>query len=222
MKDLRLILTALLASTLSISALTACSPIDGNNSLSTGEPEGTQLYIQNFRPISTDGTLSRVDGINDPAKTDDPVIIYGGYDQKLTKPTMKLFHTYDEFNAGIIDELTPSSHRVDASGGDYDTAYKEQLAKFDAKYFEQHFAIVINLKLTSGSARVSLGSMMQEDGVTKIYLTSFVPGDVGTCDMASAHILLGMDRAVFDPNAKIEVYLNKLPLEFASANGDIA
>ena len=77
------------------------------------------------------------------------------------------------------------------------------------------------MELNSGSTKVELVKVAVDGGVTRIYLSSYIPGDVGTCDMASAHVFIGLNKVKFDGYGKIEIYVNNVLVNFAGSDGSI-
>lgn len=157
---------------------------------------------------------------------DNFVVCYGGYDPELQVPTMAVFNTFEEYRTGVMRQLNQDedsslavqgsvnaeSHRVNIEG----------LEKFnDEEYFKSYYVVAINLELTSGSARVKLEKVMVDGGVTRIYLSSGVSGGVGTDDMASAHVFIGLNRVKFDGYGKIEVYVNNMLMNFSGDDGSV-
>ena len=84
----------------------------------------------------------------------------------------------------------------------------EALRGFDEAYFDTHFLVAVSISLTSGSMRTNLVDVVNEGGVIKIFLSTVRPGEVGTCDMVSDTVYIGLDRSVFSTDAQIEFYVN--------------
>lgn len=84
----------------------------------------------------------------------------------------------------------------------------EALRGFDEAYFDTHFLVAVSVSLTSGSMRTNLVDVVDDNGVIKIFIRTARPGDVGTCDMVSDTVYIGLDRSVFSTDAEIEFYVN--------------
>ena len=205
-------------------AVTACTPI--NNELSTGDPEQQRVEIGHLQTVDPEGDLKdkRDDGSGLPF-VDNFVVCYDGYYPQLHIPTMAVFNSFEEYSAGIMQILNlDSSSSLAAPGavsGD-DKRVNEGLGRFNNKeYFNNYYVVAFSMELNSGSTKVELVKVAVDGGVTRIYLSSYIPGDVGTCDMASAHVFIGLNKVKFDGYGKIEIYVNNVLVNFAGSDGSI-
>lgn len=199
---------------LSIVLLSSCSV--NNSDDTTDAPQKTPMYVQNFHPLSTSGAVLPND-TNTAAKQDfNSVIYYGHYNVQLPKPILSKYDTYQSFNSGVISKLSKSdtTFSVGSSNPDIGNVFDiSMLELFDEDYFSEHFVLTLDIQLPSGSAKVSVDKIMSDNDETKIYLSSVILSDLGTCDMVTAHIVLGLSKSDYDAQAKTSVFMNSFPIE---------
>ena len=94
------------------------------------------------------------------------------------------------------------------------------LDMFDEEYFDEHFVLTLRLTLSGGSVKAALSNIVSDGDSTKIYLTSVAYGDVGTTDMVSVHVLIGLSVDKYDINNKAVVHMNGIPIKFTSGMGE--
>lgn len=206
-----------------ITVMSSCAVNESDSDSTTDAPQKTPMFVESFRPLTTGSIPAPASSIEPDINAYDSVIFYGSYDSSLPQASLTTYSTFDAFNSGVAKKLKSNgeSYRINSSNPDKGEAFNSgMLDMFDEEYFEEHFVLALRLTLTGGSVKAKLSNVVVDGDTTKICLTSVALGDVGTCDMVSVHVLIGLSVDKYDINNKTVVLMNGFPIKFSSGIGE--
>lgn len=185
----------------------ACTPIEDND-IKDETPAPNHIDLDKLKPLdSGKGSIIR------PAEDNKFFVYYGGYNEDLMNGGLTVIDNYDEFKQfNMIDWLSQYA-------ASFDETKDPELAT--EEYFETHYLVVFRMALTSGSQKVNFKNIEYGSDTVKIYLSCDIDGDVGTSDMASASVLIGVKKREGTANGIPEIYVNDVILDFAKDGGGI-
>lgn len=185
----------------------ACTPIEDND-IKNETTEPNHIDLDKLKPLeSGSGSIIRLE-------ENKYSVYYGGYNEKLAHEELVIIEDFDEFKQfNVNDWLSQYAAASDAAKNPVEFATEE--------YFETHYLVAFRMVLTSGSQKVKLENIKYDSGKVKIYLSCDIDGDVGTSDMASASVLIGIKKAEGITDTVLEIYVNDVIFDFDKDNGGI-
>jgi len=82
------------------------------------------------------------------------------------------------------------------------------MSGFDDDFFKANFLLFIILQEGSGSVRHRVESVSQDNNSLLVKITRIMP-EIGTCDMAQWHIVLVLDKSLFDKNVELAIEVER-------------
>ncbi len=205
MKKYARIVSCVLVCAMSLFAF-ACTPIEDND-IGDETAAPNHIDLDKLQPLdSGGGSILRVE-------QDKFFAYYGGYDESLMSDELIVINDYDEFKQfNMVDWLSQYA-------ASFDETKDPELAT--AEYFETHYLVAFRMALTSGSQKVKFENISYDSDTVKIYLSCGIEGDVGTSDMASVSVLIGVKKTEGITNVTPEIYVNDVIFDFAKDGGGI-
>ena len=159
---------------------------------------GNMAVIQ--RPINKDQLLEGIVGCGYTSQ----VIRTDGYHEGAEYPIITVIRSVDQLNAYYdqYKSLYNLGNPSDSADG-----FLNACEKYDDAYFAQRPLILILLETGSGSVHHTVSKAGFSGSEFVVAINSYLPGGVGTCDMAQWHILIEPEAGLAVPD-EITLFLN--------------